>query len=306
MIKKKALVLPTDTGKDCEVLCGHYDEDIGFIAGTVSGSFLVYRNKDNEPDPDEFKVIDIKIDDNTCIRSKEVLFIDYYAKYIYAVLLDGVVIRTSVDLSSSETLYKSKNAIRIKHLKELHILLIGTVEGSVIVYNTTSKKEKEELIVEAPVNAIDYNRNINQICVLTDSTLFIYDIYSYQLIEKIDILSSAATYCLFTPDGYSILVSTLESIIQIVDTVELKVVNGIYLGIGEIYSLTSGAQYTSFYACDLNGCLAEISDNFQVRRSGKVETNAIVTSVIGNPKTDTIFIVSDKVHVASFKERAGA
>ena len=215
-----------------------YWSNLGLVAGTINGEIIFWKRDlgkegglSHLSQSEIFQVQKMAISSVTTIGNK-----------IISISLDGSIYMINTETEEIEqiltNLYMPFCVVSNELNENKKELFVATLDGKVCLINGEDLSiQKSENIFETEISSISLHPQTNKGCVLTKSAIALFSLDSLKVIKRLRITADCCDSLTFSTDGFSILVTTTEGTLRVVDTISFKEVGCQKFEIGELNDL---------------------------------------------------------------------
>ena len=198
-----------------------YWSDLGLICGDITGHIYIWKKDDSQKgglshlssDAQDFPAHKMAVSSLTSIGTN-----------IISISLDGTIFVSNVETKEvKQILSNLYMPFCISCNESTQQILIGTLDGKVHLIDALNFTiQKTETVFQTEIQAIAIHPQTNKGCALTKREIALFDLDSLNVTKKLTITADCCDSLTFSSDGFSILVTTAEGTLRVVDSISFK------------------------------------------------------------------------------------
>ena len=261
---------------------------LGLVAGSVTGDLFVWP-VDMTPDGGLCHLNDYQFYDThkmavSSISSIEDLVISISLdESIYAT---KIVNNTLVEESEKKPqhvgqriLTEIKEPFSVQTVPNLGLIFISTLEGFVYAVDKEFNIKAKKQFINSEIVALSVHGPSNRGAIIGSRDLILFDLSTLEIVKKLTITADNLDSLCFSTDGLSILITTTEGTLRIVDTIAFREVGCQKFDIGELNDLAPINYGKRYIVAGSEGKVGVFNLNHMIKETGIKVASGLVKCV---------------------------
>jgi WD40 repeat protein len=206
---------------------------------------------------------------------------------IISISLDGTISASNIETKKAEKILTGiNNPFCITANEKANTFYIGTLDGRVCLVDS-SKKEvmKEERFLTSEAVSVSVHSISNSGCVLSNTEVVLFNLDSLEVKKRLRITADCCNCVTFSTDGLSLLITTTEGTVRVVDTVSFVEVGCQKFDIGELNDIMPIDYGKRYVVAGSEGKIGVFNLNKMIKEKSLKVTSGLVKCVAVQQET---------------------